>query len=52
MKVGFFGALTIVLLVLKLTAVPDMSWWWVASPLITVFILYIIFFIIAVLVKD
>lgn len=31
--VGFFGVLTIVFVVLKLTGVIDWSWWWVLSPL-------------------
>ena len=29
---GFWGLLFIVLLVLKLTAVIDWSWWWVMAP--------------------
>jgi hypothetical protein len=31
--VGFVGLLTIVFIVLKLTAVIAWSWWWVLSPL-------------------
>ena len=31
--VGFCGALTIALVVLKLTGFIDWSWWWVFSPL-------------------
>lgn len=31
--IGFFGLLTIVFIVLKLTDVIDWSWWWVLSPL-------------------
>lgn len=31
--IGFFGALFIVFLVLKLTHVIDWSWWWVTAPL-------------------
>ncbi len=31
--IGFFGLLTIVFIVLKLTNVIAWSWWWVLSPL-------------------
>jgi hypothetical protein len=31
--IGFFGLLTIVFIVLKLTDVIAWSWWWVTSPL-------------------
>lgn len=31
--IGFFGLLTIVFIVLKLTEVISWSWWWVLSPL-------------------
>ncbi len=31
--IGFFGLLTIVFIVLKLTEVIAWSWWWVLSPL-------------------
>lgn len=31
--IGFAGALTIVLIVLKLIDKIDWSWWWVLSPL-------------------
>lgn len=31
--IGFFGALFLVFLVLKLTAVITWSWWWVTAPL-------------------
>jgi hypothetical protein len=30
--IGFFGLLTIVFIVLKLTHVISWSWWWVFSP--------------------
>lgn len=30
--IGFFGLLTIVFIVLKLTKVIDWSWWWVTAP--------------------
>ena len=31
--IGFFGALTIAFIVLKLTGVIGWSWWWVLAPL-------------------
>ncbi|MDR2195727.1 MAG: hypothetical protein LBE50_03880 [Gallionellaceae bacterium] len=31
--IGFFGALFLVLLTLRLTGHIDWSWWWVLSPL-------------------
>lgn len=34
--VGFFGLLTIVFIVLKLTGVISWSWFWVLSPVIAV----------------
>ena len=30
--IGFFGLLTIVFIVLKLTGFIDWSWWWVLAP--------------------
>lgn len=33
MKIGFWGLLFIVLLVLKLMGHIDWSWWWVSAPL-------------------
>lgn len=30
--IDFFGLLTIVFIVLKLTRVIDWSWWWVTAP--------------------
>lgn len=30
--IGFFGLLTIVFIVLKLTHIINWSWWWVLSP--------------------
>ncbi|OZC55092.1 hypothetical protein CH289_07835 [Rhodococcus sp. RS1C4] len=32
--IGFFGALFLLLLALKLTNLADLSWWWVFTPLI------------------
>lgn len=33
MSLGFTEALFLVLLVLKLTAIVDWSWWWITAPL-------------------
>ena len=30
--IGFFGLLTIVFIILKLTGYIDWSWWWVLAP--------------------
>lgn len=40
--IGFFGLLTIVFIVLKLTGYIAWSWWWVLSPLIIPIVLVII----------
>jgi hypothetical protein len=40
--IGFFGLLTIVFIVLKLTGVITWSWWWVTAPLWGGFALLII----------
>lgn len=32
-EIGFYGLLTIVFIVLKLTNYINWSWWWVTSPL-------------------
>jgi hypothetical protein len=39
--IGFFGLLTIVLIALKLTGLISISWWWVFSPLIIGFSLWL-----------
>jgi hypothetical protein len=31
--IGFFGMLTIVFIVLKLTGFIDWSWWWITAPI-------------------
>lgn len=51
--IGFFGVLTIVFIVLKLTGNITWSWWWILSPLWggIAFILVLIG-IIAVLTKS
>lgn len=43
---GFWGALQIVFIVLKLTDVIDWSWWWVMSPMIASFFLLGVFLLI------
>lgn len=42
--IGFFGLLTIVFIVLKLTHYIDWSWWWVLSPLWILAIIIIVAF--------
>lgn len=45
--IGFFGLLTIVFIVLKLTGYIDWSWFWVLSPLLApVIIIFTVMFII------
>lgn len=40
--IGFFGLLTIVLIVLKITGVISISWWWVFSPILVGFVMTIL----------
>lgn len=47
---GFFGLLTIVFIVLKLTEVIDWSWWWVLAPLWGQAVFFILIMIISVIV--
>ena len=54
--IGFCGLLTIVLIVLKLTNLTDISWWWVFAPIliplaVCLFILLIIF-IVAIIAES
>lgn len=51
MKIGFFGLLTIIFIVLKLTGVIAWSWLWVLSPLWGGFILSFILIVILAAVK-
>lgn len=45
--IGFFGLLTIVFIVLKLTNVISWSWWWVLAPtLIPLGLVAVIFLIV------
>jgi len=48
--IGFFGLLTIVFIILKLTNYIDWSWWWVLAPLWMpiVLVIVIVLFIISV----
>ena len=50
--IGFFGLLTIVFIVLKLTKVINWSWWWVLSPIWIWIILIIIIFIIILIMQK
>lgn len=50
--IGFFGLLTIVFIVLKLTKVINWSWWWVLSPIWIWIILFIILFIIILIMQK
>jgi len=50
--IGFFGVLTIVFIVLKLTDLIGWSWWWVLSPLWIPPILIIVFLILAICVTG
>lgn len=40
--VGFLGLLTICLVVLKLTGLITISWWWVFSPILAALILWVL----------
>lgn len=44
--IGFFGLLTIVLLILKVLGKISISWFWVFSPIIFSFVLTILFLIV------
>lgn len=50
--IGFFGLLTIVFIVLKLTKVINWSWWWVLSPIWIWIVLIIIIFIIILIMQK
>ena len=48
-SIGFFGALAIVFIVLKLLGVIKWSWWWVLSPIwIPIIIVLVLYGIIAI----
>jgi hypothetical protein len=50
--IGFFGLLTIVFIILKLTNYIDWSWFWVLAPLWMPPVLIIAFFLIFMMVLD
>ena len=43
-----YSYITLLLIVLKLTGVTDISWFWVFSPMIVSFVIALIIFIIAI----
>jgi len=47
--IGFVGLLTIVFIILKLTGIIAWSWFWVLSPLIFGFALWLILIIIVII---
>ena len=47
--IGFFGLLTIVFIVLKLTGYIDWSWFWVISPILVPIIFGIVILIVFVI---
>lgn len=48
MNIGFFGALGLIFIVLKLTETVAWSWWIVLSPLYVPFVIAVIMILIAV----
>jgi hypothetical protein len=46
--IGFWGLLTIVLIVLKLLGKIDWSWWWVLAPMWIGFLIGSLIFVVAV----
>jgi hypothetical protein len=46
--VEFLGLLTIVFITLKLTGVINWSWWWVLSPILIPWAVFLFVFVIAV----
>ena len=49
--IGFFGLLTIVFIVLKLTHTIDWSWWWVLAPIWIPFLIAAICLLIFVIIQ-
>lgn len=47
--IGFFGLLTIVFIVLKLTNVIAWSWWWVLAPMMPFVLTMLILFAVLVI---
>jgi hypothetical protein len=53
--IGFVGLLTIAFIVLKLTGYIDWSWWWVWSPILIawgIFLLILLPFILILAIKS
>lgn len=57
--IGFFGAMFLIFMTLKLTNYIDWSWWWVTAPLwgglalfLLVFIVVFIFIFVAEMIED
>ena len=48
--IGLPTLLTVVFVVLKLTDTVQWSWWWVFSPLIIAFVLYLVILLIAAVI--
>ncbi len=48
--IGFFGALTILFIALKLLGKIDWSWWWVLSPIWIIAGIIILVFIILLII--
>lgn len=44
--IGFIGLLTILFIGLKLTGFIDWSWFWVLSPIIFMFLFWVVFFVV------
>lgn len=45
--IGFFGLLTIVFITLKLVGVINWSWWWVLSPILIPWAIFLVILVIA-----
>lgn len=50
--IGFFGMLTIVFIVLKLTGYITWSWFWVLSPLFVLPVVLIVTFVVAAVMEK
>lgn len=53
--IGFFGALTILFIALKLIGIITWSWWWVLSPLwLPITVVLVVFFVafVMILIKE
>jgi len=50
--IGFLGILTIVFIVLKLTNNITWSWFWVLSPYLIPFMIFLLFLILTLILKS